>query len=232
MAPMTLRNFRSFGAAKRARGDTMVVGASGEAAAKRQPFRQLFQHARLRSGEPAIAKDLGIWQTWSWSGVADRVRALACGLAALGCRRGDRVAVIGDNRPHLYMALAATQCLGGIRFPCIRTQSPMKCATSRGCRSWPRRRREPERVDKLLDVRQVFPGLAHIVSTIHEAAPLRPARSARFPPTFEVGRQYDRDHPGFFEAELASAAQTMWPWMLYTSGTTGRPKESVRSTPP
>src|SRR3546814_2690783 len=60
-------------------------------------------------------KDLGIWQSWTWGEVAVRVADLAGGLAALGFRRGDKLALIGDNRPELYWAMAAVQALGGIR---------------------------------------------------------------------------------------------------------------------
>jgi len=80
--------------------------------------RLLFHHARTRGEAPAMReKDLGIWQTWTWSGVAERVRALACGLAALGFKRGDNLAIIGDNRPRLYWAMCAAQCLGGVPVP-------------------------------------------------------------------------------------------------------------------
>ena len=76
--------------------------------------RLLLHHAKNRPDAPAIReKALGIWQTWTWSDVADRVRSLACGLAELGFKRGDNLAIIGDNRPHLYMMMAAAQCLGG-----------------------------------------------------------------------------------------------------------------------
>ena len=67
---------------------------------------------------PAIReKDLGIWQTWTWEEAAREIRALACGLAARGFRRGDCLAIIGDNRPRLYWAMAAAQCLGGVPVP-------------------------------------------------------------------------------------------------------------------
>src|SRR3546814_9496961 len=62
-------------------------------------------------------KDLGIWQSWTWGEVAVRVADLAGGLAALGFRRGDKLALIGDNRPELYWAMAAVQALGGIPVP-------------------------------------------------------------------------------------------------------------------
>src|SRR5512147_156394 len=75
-------------------------------------------HARVRGERPALReKDLGIWQTWTWRRYADEIRALACGLAAQGFKRGDHLAVVGDNRPRLYAAMCAAQCLGGIATP-------------------------------------------------------------------------------------------------------------------
>ena len=80
--------------------------------------RLLLHQAKVRPDRPAFReKDLGIWQTWSWAQVADEVRSLACGLAAQGFRRGDRLAVIGDNRPRLYWAMMAAQALGGVPVP-------------------------------------------------------------------------------------------------------------------
>src|SRR6266850_7640286 len=78
----------------------------------------LLEHALVRADRPANReKDYGIWQSWSWAEVAAEVEALACGLAAMGFRRGDKLAIIGDNRPRLYWAIAATEALGGIPVP-------------------------------------------------------------------------------------------------------------------
>ena len=77
--------------------------------------RLLLAHALTRGNRPAIReKDLGIWQRWTWAEAAQEVRAMACGLAELGFKRGDRLGIIGDNRPRLYWAMCATQMLGGI----------------------------------------------------------------------------------------------------------------------
>ena len=62
-------------------------------------------------------KDYGIWQSWAWAEIAAEVEALAGGLKALGFERGDKLAIIGDNRPQLYWAIAATQALGGVPVP-------------------------------------------------------------------------------------------------------------------
>ncbi len=80
--------------------------------------RLLLEHARVRAGKPAFReKDLGIWQSTSWADAAEHIRQLACGLAALGFKRGMNLAVIGDNRPRLYWAMSAAQCLGGVAVP-------------------------------------------------------------------------------------------------------------------
>jgi long-chain acyl-CoA synthetase len=78
----------------------------------------LMHHARERGDRPAIReKDLGIWQTWTWRQFADEVRALAGALAADGLQRGGHVALVSDNRPRLYAAMCAVQCLGGVPVP-------------------------------------------------------------------------------------------------------------------
>ena len=80
--------------------------------------RRLLQHGTVRSDKPAFReKHLGIWQTWTWSQVNEEVRALACGLAAIGFQRGMNLAIIGDNRPRLYWAMLAAQSLGGVPVP-------------------------------------------------------------------------------------------------------------------
>jgi long-chain acyl-CoA synthetase len=78
----------------------------------------LLEHAQVRGAEICVReKDLGIWQSWTWSEAASNVRALACGLAAMGFKRGDNLAIIGDNRPQLYWAMTAAQALGGVPVP-------------------------------------------------------------------------------------------------------------------
>ena len=51
-------------------------------------------------------KDLGIWQSYSWQDYLEQVKDFALGLAALGFKKENRMAVIGDNRPQLYWGLA------------------------------------------------------------------------------------------------------------------------------
>ena len=94
---------------------TTGVGSSSVLDALDTFPRLLLHHAKVRGDRPAIReKDLGIWQTWTWKHFADEVRALTCGLAEQGFKRGDHLALVSDNRPRLYAMLCAAQCLGGV----------------------------------------------------------------------------------------------------------------------
>src|SRR6478609_10502839 len=62
-------------------------------------------------------KTRGVWQTFDWASYRDRVRDFALGLAAMGFQRGDKLSVVGDNRPQLYMAQLSAQALGGFSVP-------------------------------------------------------------------------------------------------------------------
>ncbi|MCK5366258.1 MAG: AMP-binding protein, partial [Gammaproteobacteria bacterium] len=56
---------------------------------------------RYRDAHATREKEFGIWQSWTWHDLSEDVQDLACGLAELGFQRGDKIAIIGDNRPRL-----------------------------------------------------------------------------------------------------------------------------------
>ena len=189
--------------------------------------RLLLHHAKTRPDAPAIReKALGIWQTWTWSDVADRVRSLACGLAELGFKRGDNLAIIGDNRPHLYMMMAAAQCLGGVPVPLYQdavAAEMLFVLQDAGVRF--ALVEDQEQVDKLLEIKDQLPALEHIVYDdprgmrhynqifLHDVHEL-----------MEMGRIHDRNHPDFLNLEIEQGHFDDVSVMLYTSGTTGKPK--------
>lgn len=79
----------------------------------------LLRNGRTLATNTAVReKRHGIWQAMNWADHCYATLALARGLAALGFERGDRLAVLGDNRPALYRAQLAAMILGGAVVPC------------------------------------------------------------------------------------------------------------------
>lgn len=187
----------------------------------------LLRHAQSRGQHPAFReKDLGIWQTSTWSQVADEVRALACGLAALGFKRGMNLAIVGDNRPRLYWAMSAAQCLGGVPVPLYQDAPAADMAfVLDNAEIDFAVVEDQEQVDKLLEIRQTVPRLSHIVydderGMRHYAQP----ELCAYEKLQQVGREYDRAHPDFFMQEVGKGKSSDVAVILYTSGTTGKPK--------
>ncbi|HVL74674.1 MAG TPA: AMP-binding protein [Noviherbaspirillum sp.] len=192
--------------------------------------RLLLQHAQMRPDRPAFReKDLGIWQTSTWKEVADEVRALACGLAAMGFKRGMNLAIIGDNRPRLYWAMAAAQCLGGVAVPLYQDAPAADMAYVLGDAGIEFAVAEDqEQVDKLLEIKQDLGDAALISHIIYDDARgmrhyTQPELSS-FEKVQELGRELERNNPDFFMSQVNAGRGDDVAVMLYTSGTTGKPK--------
>ncbi|HSO06347.1 MAG TPA: AMP-binding protein [Pelomicrobium sp.] len=202
-------------------------GASASGADTDTFPKLLLHHARVRGARPAIReKDLGIWQAWTWAEVADEVRALACGLAAQGFRRGMNLAIIGENRPRLYWAVVAAQALGGVPVPLYQDAVAQEMAfVFENAEIAFAIVEDQEQVDKLLEIMPSCPQLKHIVFD-------DPRGLRHYPQTelmsFEnlqaLGREFDHRNPEFFAAEIARGRAEDTAAMFYTSGTTGHPK--------
>ncbi|CAN5129570.1 AMP-binding protein [soil metagenome] len=201
--------------------------------------RLLLQHAKTRPQQPAFReKNLGIWQTANWAQVGEEVRALACGLAAMGFKRGMNLAIIGDNRPRLYWAMAAAQCLGGVPVPLYQDAPAADMAyVLDNAEIDFAVVEDQEQVDKLFEIHQsaIEAGsasaqgprqrLGHIV--YDDERGMRNYTQSELSPYAKVqqlGREFDRANPDFFMDAVNAGSSDDIGIMLYTSGTTGKPK--------
>lgn len=187
----------------------------------------VLHHAKVRGARPAMReKDLGIWQTLTWSDVERQVRALANGLAALGVRPGEHVAIVGENRPRLYLSMMAAQAIGAIPVPLYQDAVAQEMLyVLQDAQVRVAIVEDQEQVDKMLEVSDRCPDLSFIV--YDDPRGLRNYQEDRllaFEGLLERGREHASAHPAFVDQAIAAIKPGDAAAMFYTSGTTGKPK--------
>ncbi|MEO3384732.1 AMP-binding protein [Mesorhizobium sp. CAU 1741] len=193
------------------------------------PKYLLLNAQRFRDRPAMRHKDHGIWQSWSWAEQLDEIRAFAVGLEELGFARGDKVAVVGANRPRLYWTFAAVQSLGGVPVPVYADAVAEEMAyvlDHAGVRF--AIVQDQEQVDKLRTFKDTIPALTELIYDEPRGLIDYPKEGLRaFTEVQEAGRaamSADPDRTTRWENAIGEGSGDDVSIMLYTSGTTGRSK--------
>lgn len=200
------------------------------AAAEADTFPKLLIHnASVRGDKPALRhKDLGIWQMWTWAQVHDEVRAFAVGLETLGIQRGDKIAIIGANKPRLYWAICAAQAIGAVPVPLYADSVADEMAyVLEHAEVTVAVAENQEQVDKIVSIADRVPKLTRIVyDEPRGLLDYDHSRLTWITDVIKTGHETLKD-PAMQAHVLKLVAEgkgSDLAIMLYTSGTTGRPK--------
>ena len=183
----------------------------------------LRNNALIYKGKPSVReKEYGIWQTLTWDVFYKRALILAKGLKDTGLKRGEKIAIIGDNRPNLYLSIAAAQILGAIPVPCyqdsvadelqyILEHAEVKIAIVEN----------QEQVDKLLEIKDKLPLLKSIFYDDPRGLDNYQKTDAL---ALDNILNLDNEADISLDEDIDTTTKDDISIMLYTSGTTGRPK--------
>jgi len=176
-------------------------------------------------------KDLGTWQNITWQRYYENVKHFGLGILALGLEKGGRVSILSENNPEWLYADIGTQSIGGIvvgiyptnvapQVEYILDHSQSKFVVVG----------DQEQTDKVLEVEKRLPKLEKVI--VIDMKGLRKYRShliMSFEEVMKLGRELDKKDPKLFERYLDETEPEDTALMVYTSGTTGKPKGAMIS---
>ena len=173
-------------------------------------------------------KEFGIWQSWTWAETSDEIHKIARGFIALGLKEGDSVAIIGRNRPVLYWSMVAAQMCGAVPVPLYQDAVAEEMAyVLDHCGARIVVAADQEQVDKTIEVQETVKGIEEVVYV--DGRGLRKYDHSAMRSMDDLQAMGVPEHQAELDARAARQDGDTTCVILYTSGTTGRPKGVVLS---
>lgn len=193
-------------------------------------FPKLLLRNAERFGERTALreKNMGIWKPMSWSQYRDAVRDFSLGLVSLGVGRGDKVAILGDNRPSWVIAELAAQAAGAASVGVYQDSNLNEVAyVIDHCDAKVVVAEDQEQVDKILDMIDRLPKVKAVVYA--DPRGLRAYKHPALKSFAEVQAAGSKLDPAQFSRNVAAGNGEDLAIICYTSGTTGFPKGAMLS---
>jgi long-chain acyl-CoA synthetase len=197
-------------------------------------FPRLLERNAAVFGDRKVAmreKEFGIWQEFTWKEYHEHVKYFSLGMVSLGLSRGDKVAIIGDNRPEWVWAEVAAQAAGAVPLGLYQDSTLKEVAyIIDHSDAVFVVAEDQEQVDKILDMKEQLPKVRYIIySDPRGMRGYRQPFLLEFAEVENYGRDLEQREPGLYGKNVEGTRYEDMAFICYTSGTTGFPKGAMLS---